>query len=183
MRLRIRSAACAVLVFLFSCAFGAETNVSVAKRGDVFIVDANSTVASNRATAWRVLTDYEGYPSFVPNLSLSRLVSLDPRRVEQRGEFGILFFTKEIFATFDIQEWPRSKIRFRALEGNVKMLETEVTMEGEDRNLTIRYRSVIEPDFWVPPLIGAPILRSSIRGKLQAVAEEIERRAAVAATK
>ena len=183
MRLRIASVLPFILLVGVVRANAAETDVWVDKRNGVFYVQALSTVAADRDTTWRVLTDYEGYPAFVPNLSVSRVMSRQPLRVQQRGEFGILFFNKEVFATFEIHERPRSTIVFRALEGNVKMLETEVTVEGEGHSLAIRYRSAIEPDFWVPPLIGAPILRSSIRRKLQAVADEIERRAALDATK
>ncbi len=180
MQLRIPPALVFFSLLVASCAFAAETDVSVSKRDGVFHVQAQSTVASDRETAWRVLTDYEGYPAFVPNLALSRVVSREPRRVQQRGEFGILFFSREVYATFEIQEWPRTRILFRALEGNVKILETEVNLEDEGQSQVIRYRSTIKPDFWVPPLIGTPIIRSSIFRKLQAVAEEVERRAAPA---
>ena len=44
--------------------------------------------------------------------------------------------------------------------------------------IVLIYRSTIEPDFWVPPLIGSSILRAGIRRKLISVSAEIERRAA-----
>lgn len=159
-------------------AVAAQTVVSVVKNGEVYSVTAHSTLAADRETIWRVLTDYEGYPAFVPNLSLSRLVNLEPRQVEQKGEFGVFFFTREVHATLEIEELPPSRILFRSIEGNLKSLETELTIAGKGASMTISYESRIVPDFWIPPLIGGPIVRAAIRGKLQAVAEEIERRAA-----
>ena len=44
--------------------------------------------------------------------------------------------------------------------------------------IVLKYRSTIEPEFWVPPLIGTSILRAGIRRKLISVSDEIERRAA-----
>jgi ribosome-associated toxin RatA of RatAB toxin-antitoxin module len=177
----------AVLAALACAALGAplaapaaHTAVSVSKDGEIYSVTAQSTLAADRDTAWRVLTDYEGYPAFVPDLSLSRLVNLDPRQVEQRGGFGILFFRKEISATLEIEELPRSRILFRSIDGDLKRLETELTIEGEGTRMTISYESKIVPDFWLPPLIGGAIMRAAIREKLQAVAEEIEGRAAAA---
>jgi len=158
----------------------AHTTVSVSKSGETYAVNAQSTLAADRDTIWRVLTDYEGYPAFVPNLSLSRLVNLEPRQVEQRGEFGVLFFRKEVHATLEIEEWPRSRILFRSVEGNLRALETELTIEGDGAQMTISYQSKIVPDFWLPPLIGGAIVRAAIREMLQAVAEEIEGRATAA---
>lgn len=176
-RVAFAAVACAALL-VPSAAAAAHTVVSVAKNGEVYSVTAHSTLRADRDTIWRVLTDYEGYPAFVPNLSLSRLVNLDPRQVEQKGEFGILFFSKEVHATLEIEELPPSRILFRSIEGNLKSLETELTIAGGGANMTISYESRIVPDFWLPPLIGGPIMRAAIRVKLQAVAEEIERRAA-----
>ncbi|HZP93130.1 MAG TPA: SRPBCC family protein [Burkholderiales bacterium] len=159
---------------------GAETQVSVSKEATVFSVEAVSRVSASQRVAWETLTDYARYPRFVPNLGLSRLASRNPLRVQQKGDFGILFFRKEIYATFDVAERPPSSIRFHAVEGNLKSLDTEVSLEERAGATSIRYHSTIEPDFWVPPLISSTIIRISIREKLQAVAEEIERRAAAA---
>ena len=176
-RVAFAAAACAALLAPVSVP-AAQTAVSVEKNGEVYSVSAQSALTADRETAWRVLTDYEGYTGFVPNLSLSRLVNLEPRQVEQAVEFGVLFFSREIHATLEIEELPPTRILFRAIEGNLKSLETELTISGSGANMTISYKSRIVPDFWIPPLIGGPLVRVAIRGKLQAVAEEIERRAA-----
>lgn len=176
-RVAFAAAACVALLAPLA-APAAQTAVSVVRDGEVYSVSAQSTLSADRDTIWRVLTDYEGYTAFVPNLSLSRLVNLEPRQVEQKGEFGVFFFSREVHATLEIEELPPARILFRSIEGNLKSLETDLTISGKGTNMTISYESRIVPDFWIPPLIGGPIVRAAIRGKLQAVAEEIERRAA-----
>jgi carbon monoxide dehydrogenase subunit G len=177
MHLRIASGfALAALIAVQAGA--AQTEVAVSRSDRKFVVHARTDVNADRETVWRVLTDYENYPAFVPGLRLSRIVHLQPRRVEQIGEFGVFFFRKDVRSMLEIQEWPSTRILFRSLGGDLKKLETEVTISGTGSQQTIRYSSEIEPDFWVPPLIGTSIVRISIRGKLQAVSEEIERRAA-----
>lgn len=156
----------------------ADTDVTVNKVDDVFEVFAESRVAAPPALAWEVLTDYENFASFVPNLSLSRVVDRKPLRIEQHGQFGILFFRKDVHVILEVDERPRTRIAFRALSGDLRLLDTEVDVESSDIGAVIRYRSRITPDFWVPPLIGAPLVRSAMRNKLQAVAVEIERRVA-----
>lgn len=154
-----------------------QTSVSVVRDGDVFRIEAQSRIAASRDIAWSVLTDYDGYTEFVPGMTLSRHLSEQPLRIEQRGVFGILFLRRVVYSTLDVQEDPPFDIRFRSLQGNLRRLETEVRIAQDGDTILIIYRSMIEPDFWVPPLIGTSIVRAGIRAKLGAVAEEIERRA------
>lgn len=154
-----------------------RTTVRVSRSGPVFEIEAISRVSANIATAWAVLTDYSGYKDFVPGMTLSRRVSDHPLLVEQRGEFGLFFFSKKVVALLEVVENPPSKLYFRSLQGNLRRLETSIDIRGDNDQAVITYHSIIEPDFWVPPLIGTSIVRAVIRRKLDAVAAEIERRA------
>jgi carbon monoxide dehydrogenase subunit G len=158
-----------------------QTLVNVVRNGDVFEIEAQSRVAADRATAWTVLTDYDGYAEFVPGMISSLRVSAHPLRIEQAGEFGILFLVKHVYSTLDVQEEPPSAIRFHAIGGNLRRLETDVNIVQDGDTTVLMYRSTIEPDFWIPPLIGTSILRAAISRKLISVSEEIERRAALEA--
>ena len=155
-----------------------RTTVTVVRDGGVFEIDAKSHIAADREIAWAVLTDYDGYAEFVPGMTSSRRLSEQPLRVEQEGVFGVLFLTKRVYSTLDVQEDPPSAVHFRSVAGNLRRLETEVRIVRDDDNTVLIYRSTIEPDFWVPPLIGTSIVRRGIRAKLNAVVDEIERRAA-----
>jgi len=153
------------------------TVVTVLRSDQVFRIDSVSRIVAGRDVAWAVLTDYDGYIHFVPGMTVSRRVGDQPLRIEQRGEFGVLFFRKPVHATLEVVESPPSDIYFQSVEGNLRTLETEVNIRSDGDQVIVTYRSVIEPDFWVPPLIGTAIVRAAIRRKLGAVAEEIERRA------
>jgi hypothetical protein len=155
----------------------ATTTVVVERNGGVFEVEAVSRVHAGTDTAWAVLTDYEGYVYFVPGMTLSRLLGKQPLRIDQRGEFGVLFFRKQVYSTLEVEESAPAEIHFRALAGNLRTLDTHVRLRVDGEHVVVAYESVIEPDFWVPPLIGTPIVRAAIRRKLDAVANEIERRA------
>jgi carbon monoxide dehydrogenase subunit G len=164
-------------VVLIPLAEAADTDVSVSRDGSAYLVEASSVVRADRAVVWAVLTDYEGYVGFVPGLQRSHRASVDPLRIEQAGEFGILFFRRTLAATLEVEEQPMSRIVLRGVGGDWRKLETAVALEGEGTRQVVRYRSSIEPAFWIPPVIGTSIIRIAIRGKLQAVAKEIERRA------
>jgi len=158
--------------------FPDQTTVTVVRDGGVFEIEAQSHIVADREIAWAVLTDYDGYADFVPGMTSSQRVGEYPLRIEQHGEFGILFLIKHIFSTLDVREEPPSTIRFHAIEGNLRRLETQVDIAQDGDTIVLIYRSTIEPDFWVPPLIGSSILRAGIRRKLISVSAEIERRAA-----
>ncbi len=152
-----------------------NTSVVVVRNGDVFEIEAQSRIAASRDTAWAVLTDYDRYAQFVPGMTLSRHLSEHPLRIEQSGVFGILFLSRRVYSTQDVEENPPSVIRFRSVDGNLRKLETEVRIVPDGDSIVLIYRSTIEPDFWVPPLIGTSIVRKGIRAKLDAVADEIRR--------
>lgn len=155
-----------------------ETTVAVVRNGDVFEIEAQTRVTAGRDAAWAVLTDYDGYAEFVPGMTSSRHLSDQPLRIAQEGVFGVLFLRKRIYSTLVVQEDPPSAIRFHSVAGNLRRLETEVRLAQDGDKIIVNYLSTIEPDFWVPPLIGTSIVRRGIRAKLQAVAEEIDRRVA-----
>jgi carbon monoxide dehydrogenase subunit G len=173
----LRIPAALLLAVLIFPAEAARTDVSVSRDGSAYLVEASSEVQADRAVVWAVLTDYEGYARFVPGLLRSHRVSVDPLRIEQRGEFGILFFRRTLSTTLEVEEQPMSRIVLRGVGGDLRKLETAVAVQGDGTRQVVHYRSSIEPAFWMPPVIGTSIIRIAIRGKLQAVAEEIERRA------
>ena len=175
-------AACLSLLGLVAAVDAADashqTTVTVLRDGGVFEIEARSHIVADREIAWAVLTDYDGYADFVPGMTSSQRVGEHPLRIEQHGEFGILFLIKHIYSTLNVREDPPSAIRFHAVEGNLRRLETQVNIVQDGDAIVLIYRSTIEPDFWVPPLIGSSILRAGIRRKLISVSAEIERRAA-----
>jgi hypothetical protein len=150
-----------------------ETTVEVSRSDEIFIIEAVSRIAAGREEAWAVLTDYTGYVHFVPGMTVSRRVSDEPLRIEQHGEFGVMFFNKNVYALLEVTETPPSRIYFHSLEGNLRTLETQVDVDVDGDQVVVTYRSIIEPDFWVPPLIGIPLVRAAIRKRLEAVAEEV----------
>lgn len=155
-----------------------RTTVTVSRSGNVFEVTSQSRIHASREIAWAVLTGYDGYPDFVPGMKSSRYLSQDPLRIEQSGVFGVLFLRKRIQSTLDVQQLPMSEIRLVSVKGNLRKLHTNIRISVNDNQVVLDYHSVIEPDFWVPPFIGTPLVRAAIREKLTAVALEIEKRAA-----
>jgi len=52
-------------------------------------------------------------------------------------------------------------------------------VEGDGDGCRIDYRTDMQPEFWVPPLIGALLVRHQVALQLHGLKAEIDRRAAI----
>src|SRR3954470_8664560 len=85
------------LLVLLACAAPAVAQtlaLETYRRGDAVTVYAEVELAVDAKLAWEVLSDYDHLSQFIPDMSVSRVVSRtgDTALVEQKGEFGFLFF-------------------------------------------------------------------------------------------
>lgn len=184
----VRRSAAAVLVA--SCVLpqplvAEELGVEVVRHGDFITVSASADLKANSRIAWEVLTDYDHLAEFIPDIRSSRVVRRDAEGtvVEQRGEFGFLFFRQPIDVTMVVTEEPPRRIVARAIAGNMKDMEGRYELLPSEAGVKLAYFGRFVPDFFLPPLIGMPIVRRSLERRFRAMVEEIERRDATARAK
>jgi carbon monoxide dehydrogenase subunit G len=136
------------------------------------------TVAADADTAWDVLSDYDHLAEFVPGMTSSRLVSApgEALLLEQKGEARFLFFSQNIEVVLRVSEVAHREIEFDAVGGNMQRMRGAWRLNGPDGSVTVSYDAEIEPAFWMPPLIGAALLRRDLSGKMASVAREMVRR-------
>ncbi len=155
--------------------------VEAHRRGDGVEIMARALVAADAKLVWQVLTDYESLPRFVPGISKSQVRSREGPRLtlDQAGEARFLFFSFPIQVTLEVTEGASSWIASRAIGGNVRRMEGRYDLAPDARGgVLLRYRGVVEPDFSLPPLVGAAALRGNAEEQFTAMVGEIERRAA-----
>jgi ribosome-associated toxin RatA of RatAB toxin-antitoxin module len=157
----------------------AEPEVNIEPRGGGFAVRAETLVEVTPAVAWQVLTDYDRLAEYVPDMRASRVISAPgaPLLVEQQGRAGFLMFGYAIDVVLEIEEAPPSRLAFRAIRGNMRIMRGEWSFDGSAAGVTrLVYEAVLEPSFWVPPLIGPAILRRDISSRIAGVVREMVRR-------
>lgn len=168
-----------VIALALPAAAFAEPEVSIEPRGGGFAVRAETLVDATPAVAWQVLTDYNRLADFVPDMRASRVISAPgaPLLVEQQGCAGFLMFGFGIDVVLEIEETPPSTLAFRAIRGNMRIMRGEWSVDGSAAGVTrLVYKAVLEPAFWVPPLIGPAILRRDISSRIAGVVREMVRR-------
>ncbi len=162
----------------------AEPAIRIERNQDAIRINASLRVDAHHHIAWQVLTDYNNLARFIPGMLSSQIVSEpgEPLLLKQTGQSGFLFFRLPIEVVVRIVETPLEAIRFEAVSGSFKSQNGEWRIERQEEATLLIYQTHIVPGFWVPPLIGAAVIGQDVKSKLVGVAQEIQRRAASAAS-
>lgn len=152
--------------------FGAE------REGEVVTVTASVEFAVDPHLAWAVLTDYESYPRFISDMRASRILSRGQGVVvvEQKGEFGILFFSRDVETRMAVFENPPRSITARVLSGNFLDFIGRYELVPLAHGVRLDYVGRFIPDFPLPPMIGMTAVRYVLQKRFSELAQEILRR-------
>ena len=172
---------------LTMCAAPAVANVGTpdvaVKRVDtageqVFEVTASGVVKAAPGAVWKVLTDYEAMPEYVPDLEMTRVMSRSGNRavVEQAGVARFLFLHRPIHLVVNVTEEPMSSIDIKLVHGDMKVYSCrwEMTAIPETGGTRIAYTGKLVPKFYVPGMLGSNIIRRDIERMMKAVLEKLD---------
>lgn len=156
----------------------ADVAVGATRDGDALLIEATADFEGTVAQTWQVLTDYDNLASFIPNLSVSRVIarSRDEITLEQKGEARLLFLSYPIEVRLVVTEVPQSKVMSRAVAGNFREMSGTYVVDAQAGRVRLRYSGRMVPDFFVPPLIGTWVLRNNVETTFSALVDEIVRR-------
>ncbi|HEY7759216.1 MAG TPA: SRPBCC family protein [Burkholderiales bacterium] len=150
--------------------------------GDAVIVEAQARLLAPLHLIWEVLTGYDRYAEFVPDLQSSHLLSRDGNAalIEQRGTAGFFLYRFPLEVKLAVTEVPFERVTCQAVAGNFKELSGvyELSPEAGPEGAFVRfgYRGRLVPGFRLPPLIGLPAMRASVERQFGALVREVERR-------
>jgi ribosome-associated toxin RatA of RatAB toxin-antitoxin module len=185
-----------VLAFLLPLAVSAEDDgtpeklqTTVTRRHqdghDLFHIEADGFTRATPQRAWEVLTAYEQLPEFVPNMRSSKLLSRHGEEVmlEQQSRTRFLFIKQDIHVVLRVTEHPLSAIdialvssdEVRQYTGRWELTPAQLNgVEGTH----IRYTGDMEPRFFVPPVLGASLVKGDVRRMVSAVIARIDKQRA-----
>jgi carbon monoxide dehydrogenase subunit G len=161
----------------------ANVRVTAERHGDTIDVNATALLRADAATAWQVLTDYDHYAEFIPNLRLSRIVARHGPvvTVEQTGDAMFWMFRIPVAIRYEVTESPPNRLQSRATGGSLRALASSYVLTTTESGMRLDYSGHIAPRFEVLGRIEQMAVRKNIEREFQALADEIERRSAVAA--
>ncbi|MEM6612830.1 MAG: SRPBCC family protein [Cyanobacteria bacterium P01_C01_bin.72] len=129
--------------------------------------------------AWEVLTDYDNFEQFLPNISASKIIESVENRVvfEQVNLVDLWLFQQEFIVQIEALKSKPNKVDFKIVDGELKKLvgrwQIEETSPGK---ILISHAVEVEPgsDTEKPFFYG--VYESSLEETLKAIATEITRR-------
>jgi carbon monoxide dehydrogenase subunit G len=185
-----RSARRGIVILIAACAAATglppaaaqEISIEAGREGDFITFTASAELKVERRTAWEVLSDYDHLADFIPDMKSSRVVlrTSDGAMVEQKGEFSFLFFHQPVDVVLAVYEEPQRRIVARAVAGNLRDMEGRYELLASGQGVRLSYSGRFTPDFYLPPLIGMPIVRNVMAKRFRAMVAEILRRDALA---
>lgn len=154
-------------------------HVNSADGGKVYQIAATGTVTAAPAAVWRILADYQHLADFVPDLKSSRVLSRKGSKliVEQLGVARFLVFTQRIRLVVQVQEQPPERIDISLIEGDMKVYRASwvVSPVAGAAGSRVVYTSSMEPDFYVPEMIGESLIKKDIARMMTAVLARLDR--------
>lgn len=167
-----------LLTLAMSAARPAGLTPQVVKYGSTINVNFNVAAAAPAETCYSVIVDFSHLARFIPSLDSSEIVSerAAPLKVRQVGHARAGFFTYTLDVTLAIELDPPRQIRFSRVAGNVRRMQGSWLITGDGSACRIGYAAELEPDFWIPPVIGPRLIRAQVQEQIEALVTEINRR-------
>jgi len=181
-RIAAYAAALAVALAVAAAQPAGAAAIAIHTQRDGDTIDIHATVLLNAdaATAWRVLTDYNRYTEFIPDLRFSRILA---RRgatvtVEQSGDATLWLFRMPLDITFEINEISPDRLQSRAVAGSLRALTSSYALTPTAPGTRLDYAGRIAPGFEIFGHIEQTVVERNVARQFQALADEIERQGA-----
>lgn len=182
---RLRFSLLCMLALLPASISAAEVEeVTVARDGERFHITMRTRLTVSPQAAFDAFTDYDALPDINPAVQRAEILQRSDAgtRVDTRIKTCVAFFCPDFRLTQDM---------LPGYDDDTLTLSAKVVPElsdyrygrGEwhfarcDAGTCLSFETELEPDFWVPPLLGTWLMRRELRRQALATSQGIERRA------
>lgn len=169
-----------LLALLAQSAAAATIAISVASGPDAIEIEGSAELNADAETAWRVLTDYERYVDFIPDLQGSRVVARNGATVtvNQTGDVMLWRLHMPLDVTFEITEMAPTSLVSRVVAGDLRALHSRYVLTPVGNGVRLEYTGKLDSGFALFGAIERLAVKQNVARRLQALAYEIERRSA-----
>lgn len=154
--------------------------LQVQQHGRRFEVQAESLMSAPPAFIYAALADYDNFHRLSGGLAETRWLE---RPVDGRGlaytriDSCVLFFCKVIERVEQVVLEPGRAISTTIVpeRSDFRVYSTRWTIEEAGGSTRLHFQATMEPDFWLPPVIGKWALRRKLETSARRIGERIER--------
>jgi hypothetical protein len=155
-----------------------DISSDVRQEGDFISVTASAELSVTRKLAFAVLTDYDRFTEFIPDLDSSRVALRQGSGIilEQKGTMRFLFFSQPVDVMLAVIESFPDRIVSRALGGNLRGFSGKYELQETPGGTRIVYSARFIPAFVLPEFLGTFIVRSVFVKNFAVMLKEMQRR-------
>lgn len=180
--LAVRTAAIALLAAAWLApAHAADTylkSIATKQTADGYALDATFLAPVPQQLAYDVLTDFDFFDRFAPNVKTSRIAKREGNRmvIEQTGvaKFGLLSIPYSSQRQIDVT--PPESIRSVQLQGSMKKMESLMTLKSEGGATRMVYHIDLVPSAAAASILTPSRLEHDIEDQFNALIAEMVRR-------
>lgn len=152
--------------------------VAVAHSGARYTVTMRVRVDISASEAFAVMTDYPNLPEVNPNMIEAEPLADD--RLRTVVSMCVGFFCKKVEQVQSVSAQANTRLNMRVLpaQSDLRFGEASWRFESLDtKRSRIVFRAEIEPDFWVPPVVGSWLIQDKLKTQAIETSKGIEREA------
>ena len=171
-----------IIIFLFFSLNAKAANITFSSakyKNDRFIIKIIGVVSAKPAQVFAVLTDYKNIPKISPKIIESKIIKTDGDTtiVKTVAKGCVWFFCKEIINTQTTTSIPEKRIQSITInaQSNLKFGQMVWNIKEVNLGTQIDYYAEIEPDFFVPPLIGSYFIKNSMLEEAKYFIDSVEK--------
>jgi hypothetical protein len=132
-----------------------------------------------RDRVWQIMTDYERLPRVSKIITESRILKqadANHHRVGVTLEACVLIFCKTVKRVVDIEARPQTEITVTddPAFSNFSYAVERWRVGAEDSRTRLNYSAEVVPEFFIPPLIGPPVVKYFLRREIRLTALAVE---------
>lgn len=179
-RQTVVTSVCLLLCLLIPLALAADlVDLHVGETEGVYSINVTMQMQVPAQYVHRVLTDYAHIYRLDPAITDSEILSSADDgvvRVRTRIDDCIAFFCKKIEMVEDVRDLDHGDLKATTVSNlsSFKSGHTEWKILGIGERTQVTYQAQMEPDFFIPPLLGAYFVKQKLQQRLLASMERIE---------
>jgi len=145
-----------------------------------YFINIDVVINADADRVYKILTDYANLTNISESITESNLIyslSDNDHRVKVTTEACVTFFCKTIVQVQDVEQLPGMVIVSTTIpeKSDVDYAHARWKITKQDGLTHIIFNADLKPSFWVPPLIGPPLIERALRKEALAVIDGLEK--------
>jgi len=162
-------------------AYCAEIEISQVTHNDgTYLVKFVALLEASPEQVFKAASDFKNYNLLSPSVTKSEIVEYRPSdqlRVKLSMRSCVVMFCKTLYKVSEVNLTPISMISFiviPSLSSFEEMSEELVLVRVPERKTRLHYIATVDPDFFIPPVIGPWLAEKFIKRELTISTQRIE---------